>query len=80
VKIFGDIVPIRAQVAALEQFSDHADTPELLRWLRTFPRKPPATYLVHGEPAASSQLRDTIIKELGWNVQMAQWMQKVKII
>ncbi len=80
VKIFGDIVPIRAQVAALEQFSDHADTPELLQWLRTFPRKPPATYLVHGEPAAASQLRDTIIKELGWNVQMAQWMQKVKII
>ena len=80
VKIFGDIVPIRAQVAALEQFSDHADTPELLRWLRTFPKKPPATYMVHGEPAAASQLRDTMIKELGWNVQMAQWMQKVKII
>jgi metallo-beta-lactamase family protein len=80
VKIFGDVVPIRAQVAALEQFSDHADTPELLQWLRTFPRKPPATYLVHGEPAASSQLRDTMIKDLGWNVQMAQWMQKVKII
>jgi metallo-beta-lactamase family protein len=80
VKIFGDIVPIRAQVAALEQFSDHADTPELLQWLRTFPSKPPATYLVHGEPAASSQLRDTMTKELGWNVQVAQWMQKVQVI
>jgi metallo-beta-lactamase family protein len=79
VKIFGDIVPIRAQVAALEQFSDHADTPELLLWLRTFAKKPPATYLVHGEPAASSQLRDTMSKELGWNVQVAQWMQKVQI-
>jgi len=80
VKIFGDIVPIRAQVAALEQFSDHADTPELLQWLHTFPKKPPATYLVHGEPAASSQLRDTMTKELGWNVQVAQWMQKVQVI
>jgi metallo-beta-lactamase family protein len=80
VKIFGDIVPIRAQVAALEQFSDHADTPELLQWLRTFAKKPPATYLVHGETAASSQLRDTMIKELGWNVQVAQWMQKVQVI
>lgn len=79
VKIFGDIVPIRAQVAALEQFSDHADTPELLEWLHTFPKKPPATYLVHGEPAASSQLRDTMTKELAWNVQVAQWMQKVQI-
>ena len=80
VKIFGDIVPIRAQVAALEQFSDHADTPELLHWLRTFPQKPPATYLVHGDPAASSQLRDTMTEELGWNVQVAQWMQKVQVI
>src|SRR5205823_929662 len=34
VKIFGDFVPIRAQVATLEQFSDHADPPELLLWLR----------------------------------------------
>jgi metallo-beta-lactamase family protein len=80
VKIFGDVVPIRAQVAAFEQFSDHADTPELLQWLRTFPRKPATTYLVHGEPAASSQLRDTMAKELGWNVQVAQWMQKVRVI
>ena len=35
VKIFGQQVPIRAQVAVLEQFSDHADTPELLEWLHT---------------------------------------------
>jgi metallo-beta-lactamase family protein len=79
VKIFGDFVAIRAQIAILEQFSDHADPPELLEWLHTFPRKPSVTYLVHGEPAASSQLRDTIAKELGWNVQVAEWMEKVDI-
>jgi metallo-beta-lactamase family protein len=79
VKIFGEMVPIRAQVAALEQFSDHADPPELLGWLHTFPKQPGITYLVHGEPAAASQLRDTMTKELGWNVQVAQWMQKVEV-
>ena len=79
VKIFGEIIPIRAQVAALEQFSDHADTPELLEWLHTFQQKPAATYLVHGEPSASSQLRDAMTKELGWSVQVAQWMQKVEV-
>ena len=79
VKMFGQMVPIRAQIAALEQFSDHADTPELLEWLRTFPSKPATTYLVHGEPSASSQLRDAITKELGWNVQVAQWMQRAEI-
>ncbi len=79
VKIFGQMVPIRAQVAALEQFSDHADTPELLEWLHTFYNKPETTYLVHGEPEASSQLRDAMATDLGWNVQIAQWMEKVEI-
>jgi len=79
VKIFGDFVPIRAQVAALEQFSDHADPPELLEWLRTFASKPGVTYLVHGEPSASSQLRDLMKKELGWNVQVAEYMERVEV-
>jgi metallo-beta-lactamase family protein len=79
VKIFGDFIPIRAQVAALEQFSDHADPPELLEWLRTFKNKPAATYLVHGEPAASSQLRDRMKKELGWHVQVAEYMERVEV-
>jgi metallo-beta-lactamase family protein len=79
VKIFGQMVPIRAQVTALEQFSDHADTPELMEWLRTFSSKPGSTYLVHGEPDAAAQLRNTMVKELGWNVQIAQWMQKVEL-
>lgn len=79
VKIFGDFVQIRARIAAFEQFSDHADPPELLEWLHTFPKKPSVTYLVHGEEAASSQLRDAIAKDLGWNVQVAEWMQKVDV-
>ncbi|MBZ5657115.1 MAG: MBL fold metallo-hydrolase [Acidobacteriia bacterium] len=79
VKIFGDFVPIRAQVAALEQFSDHADPPELLEWLRTFAGKPGVTYLVHGEPAASSQLRDLMKRELGWNVQVAEYKERVEV-
>lgn len=79
VKIFGDFVPIRAQVAALEQFSDHADPPELLEWLRTFRNKPATTYLVHGEPDAAAQLRDTMKESLGWNVEIAEYREKVAI-
>lgn len=79
VKIFGDFVQIRARIATFEQFSDHADPPELLEWLHTFQKKPTATYLVHGEEEAASMLRDAITKELGWNVQVAEWMQKADI-
>jgi metallo-beta-lactamase family protein len=79
VKLFGDSVPIRAQIAALEQFSDHADPPELLEWLHTFRNQPSVTYLVHGEPDASGQLRDLMKKDLGWNVQLAQYLEKVEV-
>ncbi len=79
VKIFGEIIPVRAQVVSFEQFSDHADTPELLEWLRTFKSTPSRTYLVHGDPAAASQLRDVMRQELGWNVEVARWMEKVDL-
>lgn len=79
IKMFGQVVPVRAQVAALEQFSDHADTPELLEWLRTFQSPPQHTFLVHGEPAASAQLQEAIIKSLSWDVQIAAYKQKVPI-
>jgi metallo-beta-lactamase family protein len=79
VKIFGEEIPVRAQVAAIEQFSDHADTPELLEWLRTFKKQPNVTYLVHGEPAAASQLRLAMTSALRWKVEVAQWLQKVDV-
>ncbi len=79
VKMFGQEIPIRAQVAALEQFSDHADTPELLEWLHTFQRPPQQTYLVHGEPQAASMLRNAMTQALGWNVQVAAYRQKVQV-
>ena len=79
VKIFGDFVPIRAQVAALEQFSDHADPPELLQWLRTFHGRPAETYLVHGEQQASTHLREMMQHELGWKVELAEYLEKIHV-
>ena len=79
VRIFSQEVPIRARVAALEQFSDHADTEELLCWLSSFKNRPETTFLVHGEPEAASLLQQTISSKLGWNVKVAEWMQKVTL-
>lgn len=79
VKIFGQVVPVRAQTAALEQFSDHADTAELLQWLRTFKKAPEVTYLVHGEPDSAKALEQAIESELHWPVEIAQYMQQVSV-
>ncbi len=79
VKLFGEMVPVRAQVAALEQFSDHADVDELLEWLGTFQKTPQSTHIVHGEPDSAEALRQAIVKELEWTVDVPQYMQKVEV-
>ncbi|MFF8378436.1 MBL fold metallo-hydrolase RNA specificity domain-containing protein [Streptomyces sp. NPDC015661] len=64
-KMFGEYVPVRAEVADVPHFSAHADAGQIVDWLRAAP-PPHTTYLVHGEPAASAALRDRIDRELGW--------------
>jgi metallo-beta-lactamase family protein len=79
VKIYGEIVPVRAQIAALEQFSDHADVDELLEWLHTFRKQPLSTHIVHGEPASAGALCQSITEQLKWKVDVAKYMQKDQI-
>ena len=39
-RIFGRDVPIEAEVVTMESFSGHADSEELMAWLRSAPTKP----------------------------------------
>lgn len=71
VKIHGQYVPVRATVTHLEGFSGHADSDELMAWLRGFRKAPRQTFVVHGDPEASDALRLRIQEELGWSVRVA---------
>ncbi|MGW5345628.1 MBL fold metallo-hydrolase RNA specificity domain-containing protein [Streptomyces sp. HUAS TT3] len=64
-KMFGEYVPVRAEVADVPHFSAHADAGQIIDWLRAAPA-PHTTYLVHGEETAAETLRDRIEDELGW--------------
>ncbi|MEU4498931.1 MBL fold metallo-hydrolase [Streptomyces sp. NPDC023998] len=64
-KMFGEYVPVRAEIANVPHFSAHADASQILDWLSGAPA-PHTTYLVHGEPDAAATLRDRIDRELGW--------------
>ena len=78
VKIHGTWVPVRARIALIESMSAHADSQEILRWLRGFKSAPKRTCLVHGEPPAMQALRDLIGRELGWPVHLPAWNEKVE--
>ncbi|CAM3586653.1 MBL fold metallo-hydrolase [Bordetella sputigena] len=66
-KIYGDWLPINAEVAELPMLSAHADSDELMRWLRGFQEAPRRVFIVHGEPEASDALRERIQRELNWH-------------
>jgi metallo-beta-lactamase family protein len=70
VKIHGQLVPVQARVERIDSMSAHADSKEILRWLRGFKRAPTLTFLVHGEVAAMDALNASIRAELGWNSKM----------
>jgi len=79
VKMYGQEVPVRAKIAKINGMSSHADAGEIIRWLRTLPRAPQVTYLVHGEPPAQEALRARIANELGWRVEVPSHGQKVDV-
>jgi metallo-beta-lactamase family protein len=79
VKIFGQHVPVHAKIEKIDGMSSHADAGEIIRWLRTFPRAPKTTYLVHGEVVAQDALKARIVKELGWTVEIPTHGQKVDL-
>lgn len=53
IRVFGDDIPLRANVEVLNGYSAHGDRVELLRWIEGVKAKSPAltkVHLVHGEP------------------------------
>lgn len=79
VKMFGQHVPVHARIEVLEGMSSHADAREIIQWLRTFPRAPRMTYLVHGEVGAQEALKARIVAELGWPVHIPSHGEKVEV-
>ena len=58
IKVFGEEVPLRAQVEVLNGYSAHGDRNELRAWILAVrgDGAPPPTYLVHGEAEAQAAL------------------------
>lgn len=79
VKIHGDWIDIRAEVADLTMLSAHADSNELMRWMGGFKAPPERTFVVHGEPAASAALHDRVQGELGWRCEVPKLGQAFEL-
>jgi metallo-beta-lactamase family protein len=78
-RLFGQDVPVGAEIVEMGQFSAHAGRSELLRWLTGLPSPPKQTYLTHGEPAAAQALQGTIQERFDWKVAVARYLETVNV-
>ncbi len=70
-KIFGDEVPLRAQVEVINGYSAHADRNELTAWINSVKMASPElgpVWLVHGEAAVQDEYQ-TVLASKGYSVQ-----------
>jgi len=59
-RMHGMDIPVRARFISVDGLSAHADSRELIRWLRSGNTLPRHVLLTHGEPEAAEALRDRI--------------------
>ena len=78
-KLFGQDVPVCAEIVEMGQFSAHAGKGELQRWLTALPAPPKQTYLTHGEPAAAQALQTAIQQKFQWKAAVARYLDTVTI-
>lgn len=79
IKIHGEHITVRAEVANMGMLSAHADRNEILSWLRRLEAPPKHTFVTHGEPAAAAALRQAIESQLGWDCRVATDQEQVDL-
>lgn len=79
IKMFGEMVRIKAEIVLLNNLSAHADREEILGWLKQFPAAPRRVFITHGEVNASIALKNNIENMLGWNCVVPKYLQEEKL-
>ena len=79
IKMHGEYVEIKCEVAQMENASAHADAPAMIDWLRKLSAKPKRVFVTHGEPEAADALRRRIVDELGFDAMVPEFGQKIDL-
>jgi metallo-beta-lactamase family protein len=73
-KIHGELIPVHAHISKVESFSVHADSDELIAWLKEA-EQPKEAFVVHGETQGQETMQRRLTDELGWKVTIPNAQQ-----
>jgi metallo-beta-lactamase family protein len=77
-RLYGQMVPVLAEIVEMGQLSAHAGKSELMRWLTGLQVPPQQAYLTHGEPAAAQSLQQAITEKFLWKAAVARYLDTVE--
>jgi metallo-beta-lactamase family protein len=78
-RVLGDEVDVRAEIAEISGLSAHADRDELLCWARSCSGAPGRVAVVHGEPSTATAFAATLRSEMGWNAFRPEFLQRIEV-
>ena len=77
--LYGQMVPVLAEIVEMGQLSAHAGKSELMRWMTGLQAPPKQVYLTHGEPAAAQSLQQAITEKFRWKAAVARYLDTVEL-
>lgn len=69
VKLFGEEIAVKAEIASLHGTSGHADRQGLLDWLTAIPEKPELVLVNHGSEQSCEEFKDLLVREYGYRAE-----------
>ena len=69
VKLFGEEIRVKAELATIDGISGHADRDGLAAWLNAFKKRPARVFINHGEAASVDHFAEYLKKEYGWKTE-----------
>ncbi|KTC97772.1 MBL fold metallo-hydrolase RNA specificity domain-containing protein [Legionella erythra] len=75
IKMFGQMIPIRAEIVKIDTISAHADAAEMLHWLAHLRKAPRKVFITHGETEAAEALKAQIKQRFHWPCEIPSYLK-----
>lgn len=73
IRLHHEEVPVKAKIVSIESLSAHADTVELVNWVKEIENPPQKVFLNHGEEGPLRALKYRLQHELGLKVEIPRY-------
>lgn len=79
IKMFGQMIPINAEIVQMGNTSAHADYAETLNWLAHLQNAPRKIFITHGERESAESLKEKIEQKFHWNCVVPHYLDQEKL-